>query len=247
MKNLKILTLSLIFISQINIAQVYIGAKAGMNISSASQMPAVTEIGIAENNISAFVPKIGGNGGLAILFKISNSIMLQSEFVYNTKGLKSKINNTFNDTAITGNWNYTLHYFQIPLMAKYVIGNGSAGPFVEIGAYYAYMLGGTFTKSVSYGTKILTDETTSIDNSFDNDRVKNNKNELGFKIGLGAQFPINGGNIMFFSLRYSQSFTDIYKFETTPENYSKTQNRVFQISVGYLFETTSDETKVYFY
>ena len=244
MKNILGVILVIIVVNT-SFSQIYIGFKAGLNLSSASVMPAVDELNQNKENISEFVPKFGGNGAVVFHFKFK-SFVVQPELSYNTKGLKSKINKTYLDTSLTGDWNYTLHYFEVPLMFKYVLSGGGAGPYIELGGYYGYMFSGNYTAKYSYGENTLLDETRGIDESFENDGVKANKHEFGFKVGLGAEIPMNGA-LMFVSLRFSQGFTDVVKYETKPDSYDKSFNRVFQLSVAYLFETTSDETKVYYY
>jgi len=237
----------IIIVFAINTAysQIFIGFKAGLNMSSASTMPAVDEFNQAKENISDFVPKFGGNAAVVFIYKIK-SFSIQPELSYNTKGLKADINQTFNDTILTGEWNYTLHYFEVPLMFKYVLGAGGAGPFIELGGYYGYMFAGKYKENYKYGEEVLRDESRTIDDSFENDGVKANRHEFGFKVGLGAEIPLNGA-LMFVSLRFSQGLTDVVLYETKPDNYEKSYNRVFQLSVAYMFEVSSNEEKVYYY
>jgi len=237
--------IAILIIVNSGFSQVFIGFKAGLNMSSASVMPAVDEFNQAKENISDFVPKFGGNGAVVFHFKLK-SFVIQPEIAYNSKGLKAKIDKTYNDTALTGEWNYTLHHFEVPLMFKYVLGGGGAGPYLEVGGYYSYMFSGKYKEYYKYGEDVLRDESHDIDDSFDNDGVKANRHEFGFKVGLGAEIPLNDA-LMFVSLRFSQGLTDVVTYETKPDNYEKSYNRVFQLSVAYLFETTSDETKVYYY
>jgi len=225
-------------------SQVYIGFKGGLNMSSASVMPSVTDFNISRDTISDFVPKFGGNGALVFIFKIK-SFSIQPELAYNTKGLKADINQTINDTLLTGEWNYTLHYFEVPLMFKYVLGAGGAGPYLELGGYYGYMFAGKYKEYYKYGARVL-DDSHDIDDSFDGDGIKANRHEFGFKVGLGAEIPLNDA-LIFVSLRFSQGLTDVVTYETKPDNYEKSYNRVFQLSVAYMFEVSSNENKVYYY
>lgn len=236
-----------IFVVNTSYSQIYIGAKAGLNMNSVSAMPSVDEFTQSKDNISDFVPKLGANGGLVFQFKFNKSWVIQPEIVYNGKGLKAKIDKEYEDTSLTGKWDYSLHYFEIPLVVKYVLGAGSSfGPYLELGGYYGYLISGNYQEYIKYGERILIDESRDIDDSFALDGVRTNRHEFGFKVGLGAEFNVNGA-VMFVGLRYSRGLTDILEYEVKPDKYEKTYNQVFQLSVAYLFETSSDETKVYYY
>ncbi len=238
-------TIIIVFSISTGYSQIFVGFKAGLNMSSASTMPAVDEFNQERNNISDFVPKFGGNGAVVLNFKIK-SFSIQPEIAYNTKGLKAKIDKIYNDTSLTGEWNYSLHYVEVPLMFKYVLGAGGMGPYLELGGYYGYMFAGKYKEYYKYGEKVLKDDSHEIDDSFANDGVKTNRHEYGFKVGLGFEIPIEDV-LMFVSLRFSQGLSDVLTYETKPENYEKSYNRVFQLSVAYLFEVSSNEEKVYYY
>ena len=75
---------------------------------------------------------------------------------------------------------------------------------------------------------------------------KANRNEFGFKVGLGYNFEIDN-SLLFVSLRYSQGLTDIVTYREKPDNYSKTYNRTFQIAIGYLFQMGNKKVKEYWY
>ena len=235
----------IVFAANSGYSQLFIGFKGGLNMSSASVMPSVTDFNTTRDTVSDFVPKFGGNFAVVFIYKIK-SFSIQPELSYNTKGLKADINQTFNDTILTGEWNYTLHYFEVPLMLKYVLGAGGAGPFIELGGYYGYMFAGKYKEYYKYGERVLRDDSHDIDDSYATDGVKTNRHEFGFKVGLGAEIPLNDA-LVFVSLRFSQGLSDVLSYETKPDNYEKTYNRVFQLSVAYMFEVSSNEEKVYYY
>lgn len=235
----------IVFAINTGYSQLFIGFKGGLNMSSASVMPSVTDFNTTRDTISDFVPKFGGNGALVFIYKIK-SFSIQSELSYNTKGLKADIEQTINDTVLSGEWNYTLHYFEVPLMFKYVLGTGGAGPYLELGGYYGYMFAGNYKEYYKYGNDVLRDDSHDINDSYNVNGTKTNRHEFGFKVGLGAEIPLNDA-LMFVSLRFSQGLSDIVTYQTKPANYEKTYNRVFQLSVAYMFEVSSNEEKVYYY
>jgi opacity protein-like surface antigen len=173
---------------------------------------------------------------------------VQLEINYSGKGLKAKVDEMVNDTALTGKWNYSFGYIEVPLMFKYLFGGNRVGPFVEAGAYYGYFLTGKFSEYGEFdGKEILNNEfELETDYEDENDNQKANRNEYGFKLGLGYNFEIDD-SMIFVALRYSQGLTDIVTYRTKPDDYSKTYNRTFQIAVGYLFELGSEEEKEYWY
>ena len=241
----KLLTILLTLSISINIfSQVYIGSRLGLNMSTSSVMPELVDY----SKISQFSPKLGVNAGLVIKYKMKNSIALQTEINYNMKGLKAKVDETINDTALTGKWNYSFGYIEVPLMAKFLFGESRVGPFVEIGGYYGYFISAKYNEYAKYGDKEILDTEYKLDIDFENeaDNQKANRNEFGFKAGLGYNFEIDN-SLLFVSLRYSQGLTDIITYKTKPDNYSKTYNRTFQIAIAYLFELGNKEVKEYWY
>ena len=230
-------------------AQFHIGPKIGLNMSSASVMPS-TEGSFQANlrEVSDFVPKLALNFGAVSSIKIFKGLYFQPEFVYNGKGLKAKIDKNINDTSLTGNWNYTFHYFEIPVMLKYVMGTNGIGPYIEFGMHWGYFLNASYEIELEYGDKKY-QKKSKIDTEYENeqDNTKANRNEFGFRIGIGLEFQANNNKVSV-SLRYVQGLTDVVEYKVKPENYQKNYNRIFQLSVSYLFEiSTSNEDKIYYY
>jgi len=225
-------------------SQVYIGARAGLNMSTSSVMPELVNY----NQLSQFVPKLGLNSGLVIKYRFIDALAVQLEVNYSGKGLKAKVDETIDDTLLTGKWNYSFGYIEVPLMFKYLFGGSRIGPFVEAGAYYGYFLTGKYSEYAEYDGKEILNNEFDLETEYEdeNDNQKANRNEYGFKLGLGYNFEIDD-NMIFVALRYSQGLTDIVTYRTTPENYSKTYNRTFQIAVGYLFELGTKKEKEYWY
>ena len=225
-------------------SQLYIGARAGLNMSGNSVMPELVNY----NQLSQFVPKLGLNSGLVVKYRFIDAMAIQLEVNYSGKGLKAKVDETINDTALTGKWNYSFGYIEVPIMFKYLFGGSSIGPFVEAGAYYGYFLTGKYSEYAEFnGEEILNNEfELETDYQDENDNQRANRNEYGFKLGLGYNFDLDD-KMIFVSLRYTQGLTDIVSYRTTPEDYSKTYNRTFQIAVGYLFELGTKKEKEYWY
>lgn len=226
-------------------SQFYIGARVGLNMSTTSVMPSL----INYTQVSQFVPKLGLSSGLVFKYRFLDAFAIQTEINYNRKGLKAKIDEMYEDTALTGSWNYSFDYIEVPLMFKYLIGKSRVGPFIEAGGYYGYLFSAKYTEYAEYGDRVILDNEHTLDEDYvdENDNEKTNRHEYGFKLGLGANFEVNN-SILYVALRYTQGLTDFIEYRTKPDDYDKTYNRVFQISAGYLFELGgNDDNKVYYY
>jgi len=147
MKTLKILFLSFLITQGIaSYSQIYFGGRVGMNMSFLSVQPEL----IKYNTVSELVPKL--NVGVAALgyFEIGPYFAIQPEVIYNRKGLKSKIDVRLDgDTLLTGEWNYSFDYIEVPLMFKISLNSQGFDPFIEFGGYYAYMFNAKY-KSEAY-------------------------------------------------------------------------------------------------
>jgi hypothetical protein len=240
----KLYIIILISFSLSTFSQLYIGGRLGLNMSTSSVMPELVNY----STISQFKPKFGVNSGLVFKYRITNAIALQTEFNYSGKGLKAKVDETVNDTLLTGKWNYSFGYFEVPLMVKFLFGGSRIGPFLEVGGYYGYFLSGNYSEQAEYGENEILDNSYDLDKEYqdENDNQKANRTEYGFKAGLGYNFEIDN-SLMFVSLRYTQGLTDIVTYKEKPENYIKTYNRTFQIAVGYLLQVGNNKVKEYWY
>lgn len=243
MKKYLVIVIVLI-LSSSGFSQLYVGPRLGLNMSTLSIMPSLVNY----TQVSQFVPKLGLNAGVVIKYRFIDALAVQTEINYNRKGLKAKVDEMHNDTALIGKWDYSFDYIEIPLMFKYLIGKSRVGPFVEAGVYYGYLFNAKYSEYAEYGNDVILDNERDLDKEYadENDNTKTNRHEYGFKLGLGANFEVNN-SLVFVALRFSQGLTDFVTYRNTPDNHDKTYNRVFQISVGYLFELGNDDDKVFEY
>jgi len=224
-------------------AQVYFGGKIGLNMGTLSTQPKL--IIDTSSFASTIMPKATLNIAAIGYIEIGPYITIQPEIVYNRKGLKSRVDVMQQDTInVLGNYNYSFDYVEFPLMLKISLKNEDFDPFVEIGAYYGYMFNASCTEEANYGnSKVL-------DNSFSLSTNPElfNREDSGFKLGIGATFPVSQGKL-FFSIRYSQGIKNSMNyFKDNNTKYNTSYNRVFQISIGYLFEVKSNaKDKIYYY
>lgn len=243
-KNIRILLiLILLSSSTLGFSQIYFGGRIGLNMSFLSVQPEL----IKYNKVSELVPKL--NVGVAALgyFELGPYIALQPEVIYNRKGLKSRIDvRTEGDTLLTGDWNYSFDYIELPLMFKISLNSEGFDPFIEFGGYYGYMFHAKYEAEAYFNNEQILKEDYTADFKTDANGESLNQNEYGFKLGIGGTLKLNSG-IAFFSIRYSQGLTDIISYNTQPTDYEKTLNRVFQLTLGYAFELRRNTSKKIFY
>ena len=224
-------------------AQIHFGGRIGLNMPSLSTQPKLVDS--SYTGVSDFSPKLALNIAAIGYFEIGPYFAIQPEILYNRKGLKSRIDIMRQDTIrVLGNWNYSFDYIEIPLLLKFSIKNDDFDPFLELGGYYGWMFNATCTEEATYGGKDI------LDNEFSLSKNPElfNTTEMGIKIGIGATVQITQGKL-FFSVRYSQGFKNaLNNTQDIDDKYNTTYNRVFQITIGYLFEVRSNtKDKIYYY
>ena len=225
-------------------SQIFFGGRVGLNMSTLSIQPELIDY----NKVSDFVPKLNVNIAALGYFEIGPYFALQPEFIYNRKGLESQIDASLGeDTLITGEWDYSFDYLELPLMIKLSLNSDGFDPFIEFGGYYGYMINAHYEASAYLNDEQILSE--DYDFEFENDNLGRsfNRNEYGFKVGVGGTLTLSKG-IAFFSIRYSQGLTDVVSYQTKPSDYKATYNRVFQLTLGYAFELRSNtDKKIYYY
>ena len=231
--------------STITYSQIFFGGRVGMNMSMLSLQPELVKY----NKVSDFTPKLNVNFAAFGYFEIGPYIAIQPEIVYSRKGLKSTIDTRLGaeqDTLLTGEWTYSLDYFEIPLMIKLSLNSEGFDPFIEFGGYYGYMVYANYKAEAYLNNEMILDDEFSYDlGGHENQSLQ--RNEYGFKLGIGGTLELSKG-MAFFSIRYSQGLTDIIKYNVIPEGHQESYNRVFMLTLGYAFELRKNTTdKVYYY
>jgi len=223
-------------------AQVYFGGKIGLNMGTLSTQPKLTID--SSSFASDIMPKASLNIAAIGYIEIGPYISIQPEIVYNRKGLKSRVDVMRQDTInVVGNYNYSFDYVEFPLMLKISLKNEDFDPFIEIGAYYGYMFNASCSEEANYGNTQVLNESFSLKTTPE----LFNREDSGFKLGIGATFPTSKGKV-FFSIRYSQGIKNSMNPPVERTKYNTSYNRVFQISIGYLFEMkASSKDKIYYY
>jgi hypothetical protein len=156
-----------------------------------------------------FKNTFGFHGGFVANLPISGIFSIQPELLYSMKGYKSTGTDPY--YAATANIKQTLHYIDIPVLARISTG----GLFFEAGPQFGYLVAAKRSQNgdgnipaISYSGR-------------DNLR----KVDFGYAAGLGYQLP-NGPGI---GLRYNGGFTN---FVHTYED-KGARNSAFQLYLSY--------------
>ena len=174
--------------------------------------------------------------GAVANFYINPILSIQPEILYIQKGSKAsyKVEESYPDFYYEeeGNLEMKTDYLEVPLLMKASFGAGNLNFFVTAGPTFGYWLSGTekatvrvrFTDGVD---EFEESETSEDDIEFDDE---DNRVEVGASVGLGIGYRVGTGTLNL-DVRYGLGLTDIYEIEDD----SQAKNRVFGISLAYLF------------
>lgn len=159
-----------------------LGLKAGVNFSDVS----------IETSSETFDGKTGFHLGVFLDIGLADVIALRPGVIYNTKGFS------------VGGVDNTLNYFDIPLNAALMIGNGPGKFVIEAGPYFGLFIDGDADgMSLEGGDDI-------------------NSTELGYNGGVGYETDHFG-----LGLNYKRALTDIDPMDG-PESFSA-KNNIFSV------------------
>ncbi|ANH82024.1 hypothetical protein A8C56_14535 [Niabella ginsenosidivorans] len=234
---LKLLFLTItISIAGVTMAQVDVGVKAGLNLSS---------LYIRDENgykVTGAQLTPGVNAGVTFDIPIGYEAFFQPAALFSMSGAKltydaDEYMNTGNVSGTEGSGDYTrvnVYNVQVPLNFIFKPQAGAGHFMIGAGPYLAYAAGGTY-KSRYKG------ETTTGDLYFTNDYAKDNNDPN--TLLYGRRFDV-GGNVLIgyeFANRVSlqlngqTSFTNLEPRDHSGNNGAVLRNGGFGISVGYRF------------
>lgn len=167
------------------------GIKGGINISN-----------FTSSSFSKFSSKTGIYFGGIVEFSLKNKFSIQSEILYSKQGSNSV---EFYYGGTSQNFEFTLDYIQIPVLAKFYIYKNIS---LELGPSFNFLLN---DKGVN---KSDTNRPTQTDFG----------KETEFSGIIGATYKLK--NNFFTSARYVKGFT---------ESMQDRKNSSFQIGIGYMF------------
>lgn len=228
----KIVLLSILLINIRCLAQeIYIIPQVGLNANT-------YDFGETSSNLSnqRFSPGVSAGVGLNIALDELRTFILQPEINYSMRNNRTDhISSGTMNEALTIQQKSTLHYLEIPLLARFDFGIGTRYYF-NAGPSFSYALGGR-EKLESDEPRIQSyNRSADFDNRF-------NRTDWSALIGGGIEFPFNDGFLVL-DARFSWGFKTLYKSREIQRvdnegNLTSTivgpegKNRIFTLNIGY--------------
>jgi hypothetical protein len=210
-------------------AQVTFGGHAGINVGSQK-----TEYSSGSNSVTQTTDsKVGLTIGAVAELPISSGLFFRPELNFTQKGGKSTDTETFGGTTLTYKNELTANYLELPLNVVYKLNAGSGNVLLGAGPSLGFGFGGKAKLTVSDGT---TSQSESADVKFDGkkDATDDNVHYKSFDFGANVMAGYQLSNGLFFKANYSLGLANI-----SPEDNTKTKNRGFGFTVGYMFGGSS--------
>lgn len=213
MKNLKKIIAFVVFLSISPIVKAQsvdtnnafkFGVKGGVNFSN-----------LISQNVESNSVLTGFHAGLFTKIPISNSLAIQPELLYTTKGAKLTYNNYF----VNGTAKFNLNYLELPVL---VVVNLTPNFSIHAGPYFSYLLDGKATNDVR-GT--LLDIESNLNNK-DYSQI-----DTGVTLGVGYDASTIG-----FGVRYNYGLQKVGKersFLGTNYTFPDGKNSVINLYLTY--------------
>ena len=180
------------------------GVKGGVNFSN------LYTDNVDENNVLT-----GFNAGLFAKLPITESLAIQPELLYATKGAQLKYNNAF----VNGTSTFKLNYIEVPVLLVVNLTNNFN---IHAGPYFAYLVDGKATNDAQ-GTLF------DVENNLKNEDY--NKFDTGLSVGLGFD-----KNQFGFGVRYNYGLQKVGKersFLGTNYTFPDGKNSVINLYLSY--------------
>lgn len=149
----------------------------------------------------------GFNAGLYAKFPITNSIAIQPEINYTTKGSEQ----IYDNAIVQGTSKFNINYIEVPIL---LVANLTDNFNVHVGPYAAYMVSGKTSNDSNFG---------SSESELNTDDF--NKFDAGISGGVGVDL-----DVVNFGVRYNYGLTKIGKDNSFTSSDAK--NSVFNVYVG---------------
>ncbi len=213
----------ILLLAEISTAQVNIGMKAGMNISSINYDTKPTQRNIEKDLF------IGYLGGITFQYFAQKNMGIQMEALYIRNGFKTKFNPDLNTQ-----YERSIDYVSIPFMMHALFGNKNLSISLILGPFGSYAI---------RSEEILTEGEAITKRPYTFDPEIDNRLEFGLKGGVGIRNQFSFG-ILGVEGKYSYSFISLFKWQATypdpemrdffqiPET---AQNQGYQITFSYYY------------
>lgn len=207
-------------------AQTFIGVHGGITQNKMSSP------GLALDFLDGVLPAIKNMTGMRVgvftEFPIGNQLAFQTGLDYAEKGFSFRENFNVNvfefPIPIGATVNARMKYFEVPLVAKYSLGNGNVKPYVKAGGTLGYARSAILQ---SRAQVLIPIEVTRIPIGLNSSLI--NRFEIGAVVGGGIELPAGPGS-MIFDVQYTHGLSSVIN---TPVVDLKARNSAFGISIGY--------------
>jgi opacity protein-like surface antigen len=249
MKNKILLLTALLTTSFLSKAQLYLGAKVGLNMANIS----------ATFDKTSFSTKIGINGGATVKYNFIKTFGVQADVLYSQMGSQSKKVEVVDDaiigkTTTTTETVYDYSYLQIPIFANWEIPIKSEKliPYrytenvVSVhlygGGFFGYALGNNSAISTrQYLVDLDNNPTTTVLPKVSGASTKFNAIDFGVAFGAGVSFNLSKKGKLTVDGRYlmglgNPNSNKAYKDVTG--KYPVMKNSAPQIQLGYIHQIT---------
>ena len=210
-------------------AQTFI-PRAGITISTLEADEFVKEMDNEIKSQSGFV--IGLAYAIPVGTFAKGIFSLQPELSFVQKGFKVDAAGDFAGSEsyyhFTTNQEYTIHYLEIPVLAKYEFGSDKLRIGLQAGPSLGFGLGGKYKSTMRMQDEFDYDETTNSEGDirfYDSDEVNTTSFDHNVDFGLQAGAGVTIFERIALDVRYGMSLTNLNHEE-------KSKNRVLQLSVG---------------
>jgi len=249
MKNKIILLTVLLATSLLSNAQLYVGAKVGLNLANISaSFPKTT-----------FSTKIGINGGATLKYHFQNTMIgTQMDILYSQMGSHSKkveeVVDASGSLKTTTKIDYDFTYLQIPIYVNWEIPIKSeklipyryteniASVHLYGGGFFGYGIGNNVSTSITqYAVDVDNNATTTVIPKVSGASKKFNAIDFGLALGAGVSFNISKVGKLTVDVRYIKgmgNFNSNKAFNNGAGKYPVMTNSAPQIQLGYIHRIT---------
>jgi hypothetical protein len=194
--------------------KISIGPRGGVHIANTDYKYGDRELRASPDNV------VGIDAGVMINLPIASGFSIQPEIRYIQKGYRFELEEF---SSFTGESRTTYHYLEVPLLAKYAIGNESLKFYINLGPTIGYAVSGQEKGSVN-------GDSFDIDIDFDEYELK--RAELSLLAGAGLSIGVGERTSILLDIRYLYGLTNLIDDDSGVES---ERNRGLGVGLGALF------------
>ncbi len=219
------IVVTILTISQIGFAQLYVGPRVGGSLSNVSTPSFIDLIAPDFQHLPAFEFGVAGE------YAISDQMAITGDIIYREKGFRVTEDMDINvfdlDVPLGVRVDTRLRYLDVPVMFKYKFGQGQVGAYLAAGPQFGYALNGKIKTRADF----LVDWNLT-NTSINLDGLGHRRFDVGGVVGAGVEYATSQGKL-FADVRYQQGFMDSFN---VPLIELDVRNHGFGFGIGYKFQ-----------